>query len=105
MSVMARKLTRITRAQALDGFWLRLWLSDGSVVERDVSALLWGPVFERLRSDPEFFASARADHGTVAWPGDVDLCPDVLIWDGAPPRDVTERPAVRLVLRARRDPA
>jgi hypothetical protein len=98
-------LTRIARAEALDGFWLKLWLTDGTVVERDVSALLWGPVFERLRSDRAFFASARADHGTVAWPGDVDLCPDVLIWDGAPPRDAKQRPASRMVLHARRDRA
>jgi hypothetical protein len=30
------------------------------------------------------FAQVRVDHGTVVWPGEIDLCPDVLIHDGSP---------------------
>jgi len=63
----------------------RLTLTDGSIVERDVEKLLVGPVFDGIRSDPVLFRKVRVEHGTVSWPGDVDLCPDVLIWQGPPP--------------------
>jgi len=83
-------LIRIRDVQALQGLRLRLWLTDGSVVERDVSALLTGPVFEPVRNDPACFAAVRAEAGTVVWPNGADLCPDVLIWGGAPPESVGE---------------
>lgn len=78
-------LIRIRDVQALEGLRLRLWLTDGAVVERDVSALLTGPIFEPVRNDPACFRGVRAEGGTVVWPNGADLCPDVLIWGGAPP--------------------
>jgi hypothetical protein len=77
-------LVRIKQVVPLSGHRLRLTLSNGSVLERDVSQYLVGPVFEAICSDPAVFAQARVDHGTVVWPGDVDLCPDVLIYNGPP---------------------
>jgi len=62
-----------------------LTLTDGSFVDRDVGALLVGPIFDALRSDPSLFGAARVEGGTVAWPNGADLCPDVLIWGGMPP--------------------
>jgi hypothetical protein len=47
-------------------------------------------VFDAIRKDPALFQQVRVEHGTVVWPGDVDLCPDVLIWSGPPP-EVQER--------------
>ena len=85
------RLLRIRAVEALDGFRLRLTLTDGSIVERDVSALLIGPVFDSLKRDREQFRMARAEGGTVVWPNGGDLCPDVLIWGGPPPTD-TETP-------------
>jgi len=78
-------LLRIREVKALGDFRLRLILSDGSIIERDVSRLLVGPVFEPIRKDPSFFKKVRAEDGTVVWPNGADLCPDVLIWGGAPP--------------------
>jgi hypothetical protein len=78
-------LLRIREVQALELFRLRLTLTDDSVVERDVSRLLIGPVFEKIRSDPAAFVQVRVEGGTVVWPNGADLCPDVLIWGGAPP--------------------
>jgi uncharacterized protein DUF2442 len=80
-------LLRIREVKVLDGFRLRLVLTDGSVVERDVSSLLVGPVFEPVRKDRSLFAKVRAEGGTVVWPNGADLCPDVLIWGGAPPEE------------------
>lgn len=78
------KLLRIKAAQPLPGLKLRLTLDDGKVIERDVSALLKGPVFERIRTDPAEFARVRVEGGTVAWPNGADLCPDMVIWNGPP---------------------
>lgn len=80
-------MVRVRTATALEGRRLRLTLTDGATVERDVQDLLWGPVFERLRTDDAFFRRVRARHGTVTWPGDVDLAPETLIWDGPDPAE------------------
>jgi hypothetical protein len=75
---------RIHEAAPLLGFRLRLTLTDGSTIERDVSALMVGPVFGPLRADRALLAQARVEGGTVVWPHGADLCPDVLIWNGPP---------------------
>jgi len=85
-------LLRITAIEAGEGFRLRSTLDDGSVIERDVSELLNGPIFEPLRSNPALFRGVRVDGGTVAWPNGADLCPDVVIWGGRPPA-TQQRPA------------
>jgi len=54
-------------------------LTDGSTIDRDVSHLLVGPVFDLIRKEPVLFAQVRAEAGTVVWPNGADLCPDVLI--------------------------
>jgi hypothetical protein len=84
-------LLRIREAEALEGFRLRLTLTVGSVIERDVRALLVGPIFEAVRTERWFFQKVRAEGGTVVWPNGADLCPDVLIWGGAPPEE-SEQP-------------
>lgn len=81
------RMIRVKHAEALADRRLRLMLTDGSVVERDVQDLLWGALFERLRTDDALFRRARAAHGTVAWPGNIDLAPETLIWDGPDPED------------------
>jgi hypothetical protein len=80
-------LLRIREVKALRDFKLQLTLTDGSLVERDVSRLLIGPIFESILKDPALFAKVRVEGGTVVWPDRADLCPDVLIWGSAPPKD------------------
>jgi hypothetical protein len=86
---------RSREAKALEGFKLELTLTNGSIIERDVSRLLIGPIFEPIRIDPAEFAWVRAQDGTVVWPNGADLCPDVLIWGGPPPAEGA--PAERIV--------
>jgi hypothetical protein len=78
-------MLRIKHATPLSGYRLRLTLTDGSIVERDVKDLLHGPVFESIRHDPQLFRRVKVERGTLSWPGDVDLCPDTILWDGPPP--------------------
>ena len=92
-------MLRVAAVRALEPHRLRLTLTDGAVVDRDVSALLDGPVFVALREDARLFAQAEAAHGTVAWPNGADLCPDVLIWGGPPPTDPALEAPAMLVLR------
>jgi hypothetical protein len=80
-------LLRLRGVELLDGFRLRLRLTNDAVVERDVSELMRGPVFEELRRKPEMFRDVRVEGGTVVWGNGADLCPDVLIWGGPPPTD------------------
>jgi len=80
-------LVRIQDAASLEGFRVRLKLTDGRIVERDLEELLTGPVFAGLRGNPERFREFRVEGGILVWPGGADLCPDVLIWGGLPPAD------------------
>jgi hypothetical protein len=65
----------------------RLWLRfhDGKSGTVDLSAELWGPMFEPLR-DQQLFAQARVDPelDTVTWPNGADLAPEFL-YDAAQP--------------------
>lgn len=72
--------------EALDGFRVRLSLTDGAVRELDLRPYLDGPVFDPVRIDPEFFRSVRVDPelGTIVWPNGADIDPDVLILGRTP---------------------
>jgi hypothetical protein len=78
---------RIRAATPLDGRKLRLTLSDRSVVERDITDLLHGQVFERLAVDDDLFRRVRVRYGTVTWPGNVDIAPETMIWGDTLPPD------------------
>jgi hypothetical protein len=89
-------LLRIRQVRPLDGFRLELTLTDGSVVDRDVAKWLRGPIFEALLTDPAMFRQVRVEAGTLTWPNGADLCPDVLIWGGAPPLEANAVPPRRI---------
>lgn len=85
-------LLRIREVIPVEGFRLRLTLTDGSVVERDITDLLMGPMFETKRKDAGAFRQVKVESGTVVWPNGADLCPDVLIWGGPPPKNSASPP-------------
>ena len=86
-------MIRISDVRPLQGRTVRLTLTDGSVVERDLSALLDGVgVFKRISFDDAAFREVYVDYGTLAWPGEVDIAPETLIWDGPDPADENRRP-------------
>lgn len=88
-----RLMIRIAEVRPLEGRLVQLTLTDGSVVERDLSALLDGVgVFELISFDDAAFREVYVDYGTLAWPGEVDIAPETLIWDGPDPADDSRRP-------------
>lgn len=77
----------ITNVEPMDGRWLRLTFGDGAVHEVDLAELLQlGGVSTAIRDqDAEFRAvDVDGDFGTIVWPGDIDLDPDVLRGDQPP---------------------
>lgn len=85
-------LVRISAVVPLEGRRVRLTLTDGTEIERDLSALLVGPVFHGIRENSTQFREVRVEAGTLVWPNGADLCPDTVIWGGLPPAD-TARPS------------
>lgn len=71
----------ITAVEVLSHWVVALTFEDGSRGVLDLRALIGTPrgVFLPFE-DPEFFAQVRVnpDLGTIVWPNDVDLDPDVL---------------------------
>lgn len=72
------KLVNVTGVEVLHDHVVRLGFSDGCVGEIDLGPKLWGPVFERVAADDEFFRQVRIDLGTIVWPNGADLAPEVL---------------------------
>jgi len=97
-------MLRIRSARALDGYRVRLTLTNGDTVERDLRDIIWGPVFQPLLDDYGHFRDVRVEAGTLTWPGELDFDPDTLIWGGAPPSELTARPP-RFLKLERRSPA
>jgi hypothetical protein len=74
---------RVVSVSTLEGHTLRLHFGNGEQRLMDVRPYLAYPVFERLR-EPSFFTLVRADHGTVSWPGGIDLDPDSVYLESIP---------------------
>lgn len=77
-------LPRITRVRHIQDYKLELTFSDGVRAELDLRQRVVGRggVFAPLH-DVEFFRQVRVEPeiGTIVWPNDVDLDPDVLYSD------------------------
>ena len=84
---MSAQRTTITRVEPLHERWLRLTFADGAVHEIDLAPVLKaGGVLSALRDEERLFAAVEVDpeFGSIFWPGDIDLDPDVLRGDQLP---------------------
>ena len=97
-------MLRIRSVQALENYRVRLKLTNGDTVERDLADMIWGPVFQPLLDDHERFRQVRVEAGTLTWPGDLDFDPDTLIRGCAPPPESGPRPP-RFLKLGHRSPA
>jgi hypothetical protein len=73
-------VSRVVKAEPRKNYRLWLQFDDGTQGEVDLSDLVGKGVFQRWK-DPEEFAKVFVDPvtRTVAWPGEIDLCPDSLL--------------------------
>lgn len=84
-------MIEIAAVEPLEGRSVRLTLSDGEVIVRDLGDLLHGPLFEPIAADDSLFRQVRVGYGTLVWPGAIDIAPETLIWDGPAPADESSR--------------
>lgn len=79
-------LVSVTTVEVLRPFVVRIGFDDGSEREVDLEPMLWGPMFEPLKAQPDLFRQVRVDHvaGTIVWPNGADLDPVVLHGSAAP---------------------
>jgi hypothetical protein len=70
----------VTAVAIMHDHVVHLRFADGWERTVDLEPYLRGPVFERVRTDPEFFAAVSVDReaGTIVWPNGADIAPDVL---------------------------
>jgi hypothetical protein len=75
-----RRQIRISAVTPLDGFRVRLELTNNTTKEVDLEPYLWGKVFEPIRNDPALFRAVKVDPrlGSIVWDNGADLDPDVL---------------------------
>jgi hypothetical protein len=74
---MARRSIRVTSAEYVKAYEIRLRFSDGAVKTVDFSRWLDGEVFKPLRAKRSF-KSFFLDGGTVCWPNGADIAPETL---------------------------
>jgi hypothetical protein len=75
------EVIKVTAVEPLEGLCIRATFSDGAIKEIDLSEVFGkGGVFEPLRKYRDKFLAVRVNEetGTVEWPGEVDLDPEVL---------------------------
>jgi hypothetical protein len=72
-------MLRVTRAEHLEGFRIRVSFSNGEDGVVDLFEALWGPVFEPLK-DPNRFRDFKVSEvlHTIAWENGADFAPEYL---------------------------
>lgn len=79
-----KKLVRVKSVEYVDGYKLRLTFTNGKVKVVDLAYIFKdnaGHYFKPLR-DLELFKEVYCDYGTIYWPNEADLCPDLLYMIG-----------------------
>lgn len=69
---------KVVKVEAMEGYRLSVEFGDGVAGIVDLSARLFGPIFEPLK-DPAYFRRVAIDEfGAICWPNGADLAPDAL---------------------------
>ena len=89
-------MIKVVSVKPLEGYKLRLTLSDGRSGIFDVLPYLEMEVFRELK-DPQYFCRVYVDYGTVVWPHEQDIAPDTIEVDLEP-----DQPAAEIGIARRR---
>ena len=91
-------MARIVEAKPLEGYKIHLRLEDGAEVVVDIAREVGFKGMLGALRNPAFFRQVRVlpYFGTICWPHDVDLDPDLLYWrvTGVASWKMKERPRV-----------
>jgi Protein of unknown function (DUF2442) len=82
----SNRYVEVVDVEVIGDFRLKLRLTDGSTVERDLSRFVerYGVGLRSKLRDQKFFRRARPGLGTVVWSRDIDISPHMLIWQTFP---------------------
>ncbi len=72
-------LRQITKVSTADNYRLLVSFDTGENGVFDMTPLLVYPCYSRLK-DASYFSLARTERGTVVWPNDEDVAPE-LLWE------------------------
>jgi hypothetical protein len=84
-------LIDVISVKANDDFSLDLQFDNGEWRRFDMKPLLAVKPWNRIRL-PRDFRRVRAEHGTVVWPGDIDVAPETLYDESVPLGDAGASP-------------
>lgn len=76
-------LIDVVRVSPIEDFQLDLVFENGEQRRFDMRPLLSTKPWTRI-ANPQIFAMARVDYGTVVWPGEIDIAPETLYDDSIP---------------------
>ena len=71
-------MVRVKSVKPENGHRLHIEFEDGVHGTVDLSADLYGPMFEPLRDDRYFAQVSVDEYGVVCWPNGADLAPEVI---------------------------
>ncbi|MCL2494071.1 MAG: DUF2442 domain-containing protein [Oscillospiraceae bacterium] len=74
---------RVKAAVPRDDYALLLTFNNGERRMFNAKPLLALPAFRPLKN-PDFFRLVQVSYGSVAWPRDIDYCPDTLYAESVP---------------------
>ena len=74
---------KIAEVTPTEGYKLELKFASGEIRIFDVTPLLQNGLFRDL-INPDVFEQVRISHGTIEWPGELDLCPQSLYQQSVP---------------------
>ena len=67
------------KAEAKDGYNIAVSFADGTNGVFDFESYLVHPCYSKLKNR-DLFVQVKADHGTLTWPGDIDIAPEC-VWE------------------------
>lgn len=76
-------MAAVTAVEIVKDRIVALTFDDGSSRVVDLSAYLWGPMFDSIAKDDDLFSLVSVDpaEGTICWPNGATIEPDVLHGD------------------------
>lgn len=78
------EFVRVLKVTPLDGLKAEFIFTNNVRRIIDLEPYLHGGVFEPIRQDPVLFRAMYVDGGTITWPSEVDIDPDVLYYNLTP---------------------